>query len=396
MRRLSANKIWIKPKTVLDKGIIELDDKGEILNIIDTNGKLKESANLEFYNGVLIPGFVNTHCHLELSYMQNTISDINDLPDFLIKVSDLKRKTSYNENLVKKAINEQINNGIVAIGDICNTVDTIAIKKHYKDIYYHNFIEVISIVDRYTNHRFNDAKLKLEQFKSQIPDSPVSITAHAPYTVTEKMFRKLAQFAKKNKSILSIHNQETLSENEMYQDKSGKIIEIFEKSGFDFSDIKKSGKTSLQTYYPIIQNKTNILLVHNIYTKQADIDILKNNTNSIYFVLCPKSNLLIEKKLPDIRLFLKNQINLTIGTDSLASNNNLSILDEIKVLQHHHTGLSFDELISWSTYNGAKALNIDSWAGTLEIGKKPGINLIRNFNFETNKIKATSSIKKII
>ena len=75
MRKISANYIFPISSKPLKNGILELDDSGKIINIIDTKGDLKESAGLEFYNGILVPGFVNTHSHLELSDLKEKIEE---------------------------------------------------------------------------------------------------------------------------------------------------------------------------------------------------------------------------------------------------------------------------------------------------------------------------------
>jgi len=86
MRKLSAHYIFTGTGVVLVKGIIILSDDGTIIDIIDTKGELDEMANVEFYNGVLIPGFVNAHCHLELSHLQNVFPEKTGLPGFLKNV----------------------------------------------------------------------------------------------------------------------------------------------------------------------------------------------------------------------------------------------------------------------------------------------------------------------
>jgi cytosine/adenosine deaminase-related metal-dependent hydrolase len=82
MRRLSAHYIFPVDTPPLKNGVIEIDDDGTILNIIDTHGKNKESAGTEFYNGILVPGFINTHCHLELSYLKGKITPQKGLASF--------------------------------------------------------------------------------------------------------------------------------------------------------------------------------------------------------------------------------------------------------------------------------------------------------------------------
>ncbi|MDA3778703.1 MAG: hypothetical protein PF487_00480 [Bacteroidales bacterium] len=97
MRRISANYVFPVSGKALKNGIVEIDDEGIIRNIIDTHGKLNESRKLEFYNGIIVPGFVNTHCHIELSYLKNKIKKGTGLAEFIKQVAQ-------NRNFEKREI----------------------------------------------------------------------------------------------------------------------------------------------------------------------------------------------------------------------------------------------------------------------------------------------------
>src|SRR5690606_16488975 len=90
----------------------------------------------------------------------------------------------------------------------------------------------------------------------------------------------------------------------------------------------------------------------------------------------PNAILYIEDRLPKIDLFIKSRLPVVLGTDSLASNDKLCILSEIKTLLEHFPQLSLEKSMEWATLNGAKYLGIDATYGSLEIGKKPGLNLL--------------------
>jgi len=108
------------------------------------------------------------------------------------------------------------------------------------------------------------------------------------------------------------------------------------------------------------------------------------------------SNLFIENKLPDINLFLEFSDKIALGTDSLASNKSLSILNEMKQINKVDPTIAFDKLLQWASLNGAKALKIDHHYGSLEKGKTPGVNLISNFDFDVMQITENSAVKRIV
>jgi len=173
---------------------------------------------------------------------------------------------------------------------------------------------------------------------------------------------------------------------------------LAENLQIDLSSFKPSGKSALETILGWIPSHNNLLLVHNVWTANEDIELISRRRalNNTWFVLCPNSNLYIADRLPDINLFRRNNLQICLGTDSLSSNRQLSILEEMKTIQEHFPEIPLNELITWATRNGAQALKIDRWAGTIEKGKKPGINLITGLDLKNLQLRPQSKIKKLI
>jgi cytosine/adenosine deaminase-related metal-dependent hydrolase len=148
---------------------------------------------------------------------------------------------------------------------------------------------------------------------------------------------------------------------------------------------------------PYLPDKNPLLLVHNTFTEKLDLEALKKNRSlkNTWFVLCPNSNLYIENQLPPIKLFRDEKLNICIGTDSLASNHELSVLAELITLQQNFPELELTELLIWATLNGAKALGIEATFGSFEPGKKPGINLISGVDFKTFRLTENSKVKRL-
>jgi cytosine/adenosine deaminase-related metal-dependent hydrolase len=394
MRRISANYIYTVNTLPLKNGIVELDDTGKVINIIDTQGDLKESRNLEFYNGIITPGFINTHCHLELSELKGLLKQNSGLPGFLVKIIKYKQETHDQNSL--KAIEGydrfMRQKGIVAVGDIANTNRTIHTKKKSK-IYYHTFVEAIGLASN-SEEIFQRNKSLFEEFLTN--NLSASIVPHATYSVSKDLFLKLKKFSESQNSILSIHNQETESENQMFKNKSGDLANTLQKIGIDLKQWKSKGKNSIQSVSEYLPVNNNVLFVHNTYSTKDDILWVNQNFPHAYWCLCPNSNLYIENKLPDINLFNLYSDQITLGTDSLASNTTLSVLDEMKTITNAFKNIEFIKLIQWATLNGAKALKIDDKFGSIEIGKSPGLNLITNFNFEKKQLTQNSEIKVLV
>lgn len=393
MRRFSANYIFPANKSALKNGIVEVNDSGEILNIIDTKGELQESRNLEFYNGIITPGFVNTHCHLELSEHKSKIEKGVGLHNFIESIFELKklRRSEHTFDSIKFYDDFMKRKGIVAVGDICNTDKTIRVKKK-STIYYHNFIEALGFGDA-KNIMESNQKLYLAFLSN---DLSCSIVPHAPYSVSQKLFKLISEQAEKNKTVLSIHNQETSSENEMFKTKSGKLYDKLKSLGIDFSDWKPSGKNSSESIVDDLPKSNHILFVHNTYSSEADVKLINKTFKNAFWCLCPSSNLYIENKLPKFDIFRDFKSRITLGTDSLVSNTTLSILEEMKIISSNYPTIDFADLLKWGTINGAKALKIDEKFGSIEKGKTPGLNLISNFNFERMQLTEKSDVKVLV
>jgi cytosine/adenosine deaminase-related metal-dependent hydrolase len=199
-------------------------------------------------------------------------------------------------------------------------------------------------------------------------------------------------------NLLTIHNQETAAENEFFEKGTGDFLRLYQQLGIDISFFKPGGKTSLQTWLPHFTKAQTIILVHNVCTSVADFEFIKRTTNNeqraTIFCLCPNANLYISNTLPDVNLLMQHIDHIVLGTDSLASNDQLSILEEIKTLQEHFKDINLAMLLQWATSNGSKALQMDDRLGSFEKGKQPGLILIEGT--ENLKVNEKSSVKRIL
>ncbi len=393
MKKIAANYIFPVSSPPIKNGIIELNKDNSIKQIIKPDNGFKELSGTEYYNGIIVPGFVNSHCHLELSHLKNKFTPKTGMHGFVRQIVKKRVNSSMWEIDKAMVMADKLmqKNGIVAVGDICNTNDSFGIKK-CSPLYYHNFIEVHASDPAIADKTFNTAKALYENIKEQIPSS---IVPHTPYSVSEKLFKLIYKHALKTKNMLSLHNQESAFENEMYTTGKGLLFDTIRELGIDNSSFKATGKNSLESVFRFLPSTNKILLVHNIYTCREDIQKANNYFDTVYWCFCPKSNLFIEDKLPDVNLFMIENAKLTIGTDSYASNDTLDMLEEIKFLMENFPGIPFKEILGWATLNGAKALGIENKYGSIEPGKRPGLNLIENFDFQNIKLKPESKLTSL-
>jgi len=356
----------------IKNGVVTVDDDGTVISVANIPSPDTKSSDVQHLKGIICPGFVNTHCHLELSHLKKKISSHGGLIDFIKNIQSVRAAdASVITDAAVKADQEMYDNGIVAVGDICNSNVTIPIKKQSK-IYYHSFVEAFGFQPGRAEEVFNNALALLNEFKP----APSSITPHSPYSVSKELFRLIKKYSETGRNLLSIHNQESDEENKFFRYRLGGFLDLYAHFGMDITFFKSQARNSVQSMIPLLTNKQEILLVHNTCTNLKDIYFIKRFDRKVHFCFCPGANLYIENKLPKVELFVDQGFNLTLGTDSLASNTKLCILNEMRILQEKFPSLSTERLIQWATINGAKFLGIDDDKGTIEPGKTPGLNLI--------------------
>jgi cytosine/adenosine deaminase-related metal-dependent hydrolase len=385
MRYITANQIFSGQSYLPTNTVIVLNDKNIVIDLIDK--QQLDIGQIEHYDGIVSPGFINTHCHLELSHLKNTISQKTGIVNFALDV--IKNRHNTNNELQLEAIDnadkQMYEQGIVAVGDISNTTMSLS-KKKVSAIYYHTFVEVIGLNPEKADSIFEHGLELTRQFKESHLSN--SLVAHAPYTVSKELLEKITTSCSQEKKPTSIHNQESVSENNFFISKSGDILKLYSDLNIPIDFFNPTSKTSLQSILNALNSDINTLLVHNTFTNAQDIQIANQIHKQLFWCLCPNANLYIENTLPNIELLLEMKCNLTLGTDSLASNANLSIIDEINTIKKYYPAIAIETLLQMATYNGAKFLGIENTFGSIKINNACGLNLITENRgmFEVKKI----------
>lgn len=394
MRFFSADYIFPISSEPVKNGIIAVDEQNCIQEILHPETKIDDVKRFE---GIICPGFINSHCHLELSYLKGKIPEHTGLNSFITSLEKI-RKTADPDQIAEaaaKADREMEENGIVSVGDISNTNFSFKAKQK-SSLYYHTFVETFSSNPDIAEIVFEKSLKLYSQAKQFTQPSGVSITPHATYSLSKKLFSLIKTHALENKSVLSMHHQESDDEIVFFMEKQSPIMERQKLFGVEKSDFAGCGKRPLQAVSGHLPSENPLLLVHNTVSTADDIDYANSVFKNCYWCLCPNANLFIETKLPDIGIFYKNNCLVTIGTDSYASNKQLSVLEEIKTIQKNNASIPLNELLKWGTLNGACFLEINKNYGSFEKGKKPGLNLITEVDLDTMRLTKNSAVKKLV
>ena len=360
--------------------VLITDEQGKVIELTTI---LNAGEHIEQFEGTICPGFINAHCHLELSHLKDVIPPHTGLIPFLLDVvgkRDFPMETILDR--IEKAEKEMFQDGIVAVGDIGNTANTLETKRNSK-IRWNNFVEVLSFSDEMSPKRmqeynevlkaFNDAELELEKdhFKS-------ALVPHAPYTISNLTFKEINRLTPG--AVISMHNQEHPAEDVLYKTGEGDYLPFLKIFGFDASPFPITGKSALRSCLPHFNNKQRVLLVHNTFIPEEDIafaiNYAKEHLAGVHFCLCPNANLYIENKMPPILKLMEQGADLVLGTDSYSSNWQLSIASEIKTINERLPEIPLETILRWATINGARALGREDELGSFEKGKKPGVVLL--------------------
>lgn len=373
MRKITADYVFPVDAPPVKDGVVIIDAKGKIEKIDSRDNH--DPASLEVHKGAIVPGFINTHCHLELSHMKGKVDTGTGLLPFLKKVVTF-RDIPIEEILdaIDRADLEMRQAGIVAVGDICNKLDTAECKSR-SPIRYYSFIEMFDFLQNdWAERTFNQYE-EVFQGQSTAEGNKKSRVPHAPYTVSQALFRRINEANDENITV-SIHNQETVHEDQLFLSKEGGFLDFYQSFGFPMDHFTPTGKTSIHYALPQMNPRSRTLFVHNTMTGPGDIAAASQWSDKVYWATCPNANLYIENRLPYYQHFLDAGARMTIGTDSLTSNWQLSVLEEMKAIAKYQSYVSFETLLRWATLNGAEALGYEAELGSLTPGKMPGINLI--------------------
>ena len=387
-RKFKADYLWLGERMAGQGSVLITTPEGTVRDVIT---EAEAGEGVEAFDGLLCPGFVNCHCHLELSHLKGLIPEGTGLVDFLLGVIGRRGEflPEQRAEAMSAAEKEMLTGGVVAVGDICNTTESLQ-RKQTGRLKYRNFIETMGFVEKAAPDRFEAGLATYKAFEELWTGSN-SIVPHAPYSVSPALFRLIAGAA--DGRPLTIHSQETPAENEFFKDGQGDLLRLYKGLGLDVSWFRGTGQRSLEAVLGYFRRDQPLILVHNVATKATDLEAARAHRN-LYFCLCPNANHYISRALPDVEMLQSGDVRLVIGTDSLASNHRLSILEEILTLQRSFPSLDTSTLLKWATANGAAALQMESEFGSFNPGLRPGVLLLQQL--DKDRLTPATTVRRLI
>ncbi len=374
-RKIASNWLWT-PEGFLRRPLVTLDDGGRILDVRTCDAPDREPFT-EFHAGLLTPGFVNAHCHLELSALRGRIPEGCGFAGFARAMGEVRGLADEEERraAIAAADAEMTRGGIVAVGDIANGEAAFDVKSAGR-IAYRTFAEFFGL-----------RTMAADGLRPPLRHPRTSLTPHSVYSVQDAPFRALCA---EGTAPLSIHFMESPAEAELFAGR-GPLHEWYARAGFvcDFLHYGSPAERLVRS----IPAERPLILVHACCVGEEEVRrILAHFTAPVYWCLCPRSNRYISRLAPPVALLRSLGARICLGTDSLASNRSLSLLDELRALG----GVPLRESLRWATLGGAEALGLDDALGTVAPGKRPGLNLLTGLDFERMALTPDTRVKPLI
>ena len=380
MNRIAARYVYtLTSRTPIENGYVEFDDKGVILSV----GRCADvAAERSFFDGAIVPGFVNAHCHVELSYLKGMFRKGTGMAGFIDQINELRDFKTAEEKMadIRAAMDLLWEQGVQAMADISNCADTFPLKV-LSPMYTRTFLEVFGTEPRDCNAVMDSVTKLQEEARSYGIDA--APTPHACYTMSPQLV-SAASAAGLKSGFLSYHSEESDEEEQMIRSGSGPMWDNRVRAGMSTPPV--TGRSSLEYFVDRLLEvhpapfPEHILLVHECCMSAEGARLVKSVMKNAFIALCPLSNIFIHNTLPPVRMMREEGLNICIGTDSLSSNDDLNMVDEMRCLQENFPELDLGELLEWACLNGARFLGKDDIIGTIEEGKCPGLVLIEGLN----------------
>jgi len=309
--------------------------------------KLYPDAHIhEYSTGVLLPGFVNVHTHLELGYLKGKLPKKTGFVNWLKAIMLLKKEAT-NEtilNSIHEGIKQLKRSGVSVVGDISNTLLSPYILER-------EMPESVVFFENYSLKKDRACEVVYEIEKKNLKYKiKLYPTPHSIYSSHQCLMEYLCKNSKK----ISLHFLESEGEIGFFK-KKGELYEFLNGIGLiEESNIKFNDHWDFLSRCGCLVNGS--IFVHCTYAQKRDLERIRKINGTV--CLCLRSNDYINDNLPNIDEILKSGVNIAIGTDSLASNNDLNFLNEMRFIKDKFPDVDVEKIFSWAIDGGAKALGV--------------------------------------
>jgi len=328
---------------------------------------------IDMGDAVLLPGLINAHTHLELSWLRGRVPPANRFTDWVKTLVAIRRGTeqAITPEIVAPihdAISELQWTGTVAVGDVSNSLAAVEpmVQHGVKGVVFH---ELLGFNER------DGAVIAASREKRDAAARRgvrVSLAAHAPYSTSLELFKAIREAVNASPCpIMAVHLGESQEEVELLATGGGPWRGILETIGVWRDDwtVPQCGPVQFLERHGVIDAAT--LVVHGVQFDDAALARLRALGATL--VTCPRSNRWVGVGYPPIERFYKSRVPVAVGTDSLASVEDLNLFSELKTMRYLAPSVPARKILESATIVGARALGVDEELGTLTPGKAADI-----------------------
>jgi 5-methylthioadenosine/S-adenosylhomocysteine deaminase len=373
---------WIVPvsSSTLAEGAIAVSDSRIVA--VDSRERLSrqfpQAEVQDFGPAAIVPGFVNSHSHLELTAMRGFLE--NEESDFFawlkkLTVARLERMTSDDLNVSAQwGACEAARAGVTCVADASDAAFESMNALRAVGLRGLVFQESFGPDPRLAQENFTKLQAKITRLRElESPLVKCGVSPHAPYTVCGPQLEVIAQFALAEELPVMMHASETLMETALLREGGGAFADGFRSRGIDW---QTPGISTIQYLKRHGILATKPLLAHCIHVDEADIETLAGTGSKIAH--CPKSNSKLRHGVAPLKKFIEQQIATGLGSDSVASNNVCDLFEEARYAlllarsnlaeKNSKADLSADDVLQLATSGGAQALGMSEHVGELREG----------------------------
>jgi 5-methylthioadenosine/S-adenosylhomocysteine deaminase len=386
MQILSA--AWLLPISAepISNGAIAIEENKIVAvgTIKELAAKFPDHKTENFGEAVIMPGFVNTHSHLEITAMRGFLDDVEeDFYSWLIKLTATRAEKLTEKDIATSAICgalEGVRAGVTCFGDIGRFgkagFEALKLTGLRGVVFQETEFSPKDSEAETDFAKLKDKFLTLKENESELVK--VGISPHAPYTVSRRLFEKITDYSLSENIKLIIHAAESKQEEDFFQTGKGFFADVYQKLNLEWNAPLVS---SVQYLASIGVLRAKPLLAHCVKVSEKDIDLIAASGSSVAH--CPKSNAKFGHGFAPLERFLDKNVRVGFGSDSVASNNTCDILEEARFATlfarnsvDRKNFLSAGEIIETATLGGARALGLEYEIGTLEIGKQADLIVV--------------------
>lgn len=383
-------------------------DNGGIISDLSFCPRPDRLCGVEYYNGILIPAMINAHCHLELSWMKGRLAPGGGLAAFAQGIAAERQKLCHSADSMRSISSsidywnaKMYSDGVGLVADTCNNNVTFATKLG-SAIRYHSFVELFGFAP---GGEERAAALMAEARGNTLA---ASTTPHSAYSLNDSRFKcAVEDFSDRKtgceatavdgrtdsgcrRSPLSIHFMESEQERQLFENK-GELWEWYRRAGFDL-DFAGRYASPAERVLHLAPKERRIMLIHNTFIEEDELAALASHYGeNLTMTLCPCSNLHITGTLPPVEMIMRSGVRIAVGTDSLASNRELSLVDELKLFPQ----VSLTELLRWATLSGAEAMGLQDEYGLIDVGRPARITLLEGIDFTHMSLRPDATTRRI-